>query len=67
MTNKQNNTTSLILSLIAAILSSLIIGLATMTIVYTWVMCIMGIIPLWLTVVTSILIGTTESLLFLYK
>lgn len=60
---KQNKLATLILTLVAAILTSLFLAIPLMLVGYTWMMYALKEIPLWLAIVTSALCSLAESLL----
>lgn len=60
---KQNKLGTLILTLVAAILTSLFLAIPLMLVGYTWMMYTLKEIPLWIAIVTSALCSLAESLL----
>lgn len=60
---KQNKLATLILTLVAAILTSLFLAIPLMLVGYTWMMYALKEIPLWIAIVTSALCSLAESLL----
>lgn len=60
---KQNKLATLILTLVAAILTSLFLAIPLMLVGYTWMMYALKDIPLWIAIVTSALCSLAESLL----
>lgn len=60
---KQNKLVTLVLTLAAAILTSLFLAIPLMVVGYTWMMYALKEIPLWIAIVTSALCSLAESLL----
>lgn len=60
---KQNKLTTLVLTLVAAILVSLFLAIPLMLVGYTWILYALKEIPLWIAIVTSALCSLAESLL----
>ena len=60
---KQNKLVTLILTLVAAILTALFLAIPLMLVGYTWMMYALKEIPLWIAIVTSALCSLAESLL----
>lgn len=60
---KQNKLVTLILILVAAILTSVFLAIPLMLVGYIWMMYALEEIPLWMAIVTSALCSLAESLL----